>query len=247
MASRDEIVAFADSLLEVERWPEYGTPGLQVLGAAEVERVVCGVSCSKELFERAAAVGADMVLVHHGLFWRNEPLVVDRRLRGRLEELFAADMSLVAYHLALDAHPELGNNALLARRLGAVRTGEFIGLGAACGFDEPVSIEQLTRRVRDVVGRDPLVFPCGPAEIRRAAIVTGAGGHDLVRAAHEGFDVLVTGEPEEPSLATARELGIHLIAAGHYASERLGVQALAARIAETFGVDWEFVEVENPV
>jgi dinuclear metal center YbgI/SA1388 family protein len=247
MASRDEIVAFADALLEVERWPEYGTPGLQVLGTAEVERVVCGVSCSNELFERAAAVGADLVIVHHGLFWRNEPLVVDRRLRGRLETLFAADISLVAYHLALDAHPELGNNALLARRLGAVRTGEFIGLGAACRFDEPVSIDELTRRVRDAVDRDPLVFPCGPAEIGRAAIVTGAGGHELVRAAHEGFDVLVTGEPEEPSLATARELGVHLIAAGHYASERLGVQALTARIAETFGVDWEFVEVENPV
>src|SRR5207249_9395370 len=121
---------FADELLDVESFPEYGRPGLQVVGADEVSKLVCGVSCSLELFEGALAAGAQLVLVHHGLFWSSEPLVVDRRLRGRLEALFAGDLTLVAYHLALDAHPEVGNNALLADLLGARREGEFAGTGA---------------------------------------------------------------------------------------------------------------------
>src|ERR1044072_7260491 len=114
MAERDEIVAFADDLLDVGSFPGAGRPGLQVVGADEVSKLACGVSSSRELFERAGAAGAQFVLVHHGLFWRNEPLLVDRRLKGRLEALFAANLTLAAYHLALDAHPELGNNALLA-------------------------------------------------------------------------------------------------------------------------------------
>ena len=117
MARRDDIVAFADELLDVAKWQEFAPAGLQVVGADEVSRIACGVSSSLELFERAARSGAELVLVHHGLFWRNEPLVVDRRLRGRLAALFAHDLSLVAYHLALDAHPEVGNSALLARVL----------------------------------------------------------------------------------------------------------------------------------
>ena len=119
VAGRDEIVAYANALLEVERWPEFAPPGLQVVGADEVTLLLCGVSSSLALFEHAADVGADMVLVHHGLFWRNEPLVVDRRQRGRLEALFRANASLVAYHLALDAHETLGNAAQLATRIGA--------------------------------------------------------------------------------------------------------------------------------
>src|SRR5688572_25080826 len=111
MARRDEIIRLADELLEVHRFPEFGPPGLQVVGAEEVTKIACGVSASLELFERAVAAGAQLVLVHHGIFWRNEPRVIDRRQRGRLEALFAGDVNLAAYHLALDAHPELGNNA----------------------------------------------------------------------------------------------------------------------------------------
>src|SRR5215203_5508674 len=121
MALRDEIVRYADELLEVDRFSEFGPPGLQVCGAAEVSKLVCGVSASRELFERAAAAQAQLVLVHHGIFWRNEPLAIDRRQRGRLEALFAGDLSLLAYHLPLDAHPELGNSAQLAAALGIER------------------------------------------------------------------------------------------------------------------------------
>jgi dinuclear metal center YbgI/SA1388 family protein len=247
VADRDEIVAYANELLDVARWPEFAPPGLQVVGADDVSKLVTGVSASKELFDRAAASGAQMVLVHHGLFWRNEPLVVDRRLRGRLEALFAAELSLVAYHLALDAHPQLGNSAQLATRLGVDVQEPFAGLGVGGPLEAPVTLEELARRVTDVVERDPLVLGGGPATIERVAVATGGGGYELIRAAHEGFDVLVTGEPEEPNLHTARELGIHLIAAGHHATERLGVQALGDHLAERFGLAHEYVEVPNPV
>ena len=246
MASRDEIVAHASALLEIDRFPEFAPQGLQVVGADEVTTIACGVSCSRELFERAVDLGADLVLVHHGLFWRNEPLVVDARLRGRLEALFRGNASLVAYHLALDAHPTLGNNAQLAARIGATPEGPFesVGLGCAIG---PISLEALVERVETAVGRAPLVLRGGDGEIRRLAISSGGAGHDLIHAAHEGYDALLTGEAEEPSGATARELGIHLIAAGHHATERFGVQALAAHLAERFGLEWHYVEVENPV
>src|SRR5438093_13114269 len=118
MARRDEIVAYANELLEIERHPEFAPAGMQVIGAHEVQKIACGVSASRELFERAAATGAQLVLVHHGILWNNEPRTIDRRMRGRLEALFRADLTLAAYHLALDAHPELGNNVLLARPLG---------------------------------------------------------------------------------------------------------------------------------
>jgi len=247
MAHRDEIVRYADELLEVERFPEFGPAGVQVVGADEVTKLVCGVSASLELFERAAAAGAQLVLVHHGIFWRNEPLVVDRRQRGRLEGLFAGELTLVAYHLALDAHPELGNSARLAAALGIEREGAFGPVGLGGRLHEPLGIDDLVARIATVVEREPLVFAHGPERIERVAISTGAAGHDLIQAAHEGFDLFLTGEPEEPSLHTARELGIHFVAAGHHASERLGVQALAQHLAERFELEWEFVEVPNPV
>lgn len=247
MAHREEIIRFANELLEVDRFPEYGPPGLQVLGADEVAKIACGVSSSKELFERAAASGAQLVLVHHGLFWRNEPVWIDRRQRGRLEALFAADLNLAAYHLALDAHPEVGNNALLAGALGVEVERPFGEVGQGGALVEPAGIDELTARVRETVGREPLVYPHGPERIRRVAICSGGAAGELIRAAHEGYDLFLTGEPGEPSLNTARELGIHFVAAGHDATERLGVQALARRLAERFGLAWEFIPVENPV
>jgi dinuclear metal center YbgI/SA1388 family protein len=247
VARRDQIVAFADELLDVGAFPEYGRPGLQVVGADEVTKLVCGVSSSRELFERAAAAGAQIVLVHHGLFWRNEPLVVDRRLKGRLAALFSGNLTLVAYHLALDAHRELGNNALLANRLGALRETAFAEIGAGARFDEPIGVEELATRLREATGREPLVFAEGPAQVERVAIVTGGGGTRLVEAAHEGYDALVTGEPEEPALHTARELGIHFLAGGHYATETFGVQALAERLSDEFALEWEFLDLPNPV
>ncbi len=248
MAPRDEIVGYANELLDVARWPEFGPPGLQVVGAPEVTRIVSGVSASLELFERAAELDAQLVLVHHGLFWRNEALVVDRRLRGRLQALFAAELSLVAYHLALDAHLEVGNAAQLAARLDVTVEGPFAGgVGIGGRLEAPVGIDELAARVAAVVEREPLVLGGGPRYVQRLAIATGGGGYELIAAAHAGFDALLTGEPEEPNAHTAKELGIHLIAAGHHATERYGVQALGTVLADRFGVAHQYVEVPNPV
>ena len=247
MAQRDEIIRYANELLEVHRFPEYGTPGLQVLGADEVTKIACGVSCSVELFERARDAGAQLVLVHHGMFWRNEPVWIDRRQRGRLQALFAGDLNLAAYHLALDAHPEVGNNALLAAALGVEIEAPFGEVGQGGRLPEPLVLEEFLDRVRETVGREPLVFPHGPERIERVAICSGGSGGEVIKAAHEGYDLYLTGEPEEPSMQTARELEIHFVAGGHDATERLGVQAVAQRLAEQFGLEWEFLPTDNPV
>ena len=247
MAHRDEILAYADELLNAASFPEFGPVGAQVLGSEEVRKIACGVSSSLELFERAAEAGAQLVLVHHGIFWRNEPLVVDRRQRRRLEALFVADMTLAAYHLALDAHPELGNNVRLAERLGVEVERPFAGVGVGGRLPDAFSLDDFVARVEEVVEREALVFRGGAHPVTRVAISTGASGHDLIAAARERYDVFLTGEAEEPSMHTARELEIHVVAAGHYATERLGVQALARRLAERFGLDWEFIDIPNPV
>jgi dinuclear metal center YbgI/SA1388 family protein len=247
VAHRDEILAYADELLELPAFPDYGPMGLQVVGAERVTKIACGVSSSRELFEHAAAIDAQLVVVHHGLLWDNEPRIVDRRLKGRLAALFAGDMTLAAYHLALDAHPEIGNNALLARELGVRVDGAFAEIGLGGALAQPATVDELAARVRERLERDPLVFPYGPDRVERVAIVSGGGASRVVDAAAAGYDLFLTGEPAEPTMMTARELGIHFIAAGHYATERLGVQALCARLAERFGVEWQFIELTNPV
>jgi dinuclear metal center YbgI/SA1388 family protein len=247
MARRDEIVDHANEVLDVAAFTDYGPMGLQVAGAHEVRKIVCAVSASRELFERAAAAGAQLVIVHHGLLWNNEPRVVEGPLKGRLKALFDADLTLAAYHLALDAHPELGNNALLARELGVEVEGPFASIGVGGCLTAPESVESFAERVREAVGREPLVFAHGPAVVERVAIVSGGGGGSLAEAAREGYDLFLTGEPKEPTLHTARELSIHFVAAGHYATETLGVQALAAHLAERFDLEWEFLDLPNPV
>jgi dinuclear metal center YbgI/SA1388 family protein len=247
LAHRDEIIAFADELLDAGSFRDYGPMGMQVVGGEEVSKVVCAVSASLELFERAAAVRAQLVLVHHGLLWDNEPRTIDRRMKRRLKALFDADLTLAAYHLALDAHPEIGNNALLARELGIEELEPFAGIGVGGRLSDPPTPDEFGSRVARVVDRDPLAFPAGPERIERAAVVTGGGARYVPDAAAQGYHALVTGEAAEPTMMTARELGIHVFAAGHHATERLGVQALAARVAERFGVEWEYVELDNPV
>jgi dinuclear metal center YbgI/SA1388 family protein len=247
LAARDEILAFADELLDLESYPDYGPMGLQIAGAEEVERIACGVSASLELFERATEAGAQLLLVHHGLLWDRDSRVVDGAFRSRLKALLDADITLAAYHLALDAHPEVGNNALLARELGIEPADRFADIGFGGPLSEPTDIDGFTARVRDALGAEPLVFADGPAQIQRAAVVTGGAARHLADAAREGYDLFLTGEADEPSLHTAQELGIHFVAGGHYATERIGIQALARRLAEQFDVDWQFIDLPNPV
>jgi dinuclear metal center YbgI/SA1388 family protein len=247
VAQRDAILEYAAELLDLDAYPDYGPMGLQVEGTDEVTRIACGVSASLALFERAAELGAQLLIVHHGLFWDNESRRVDRVMRGRLQALFDADLTLAAYHLALDAHPELGNNALIAKELGIEPKERIAGIGFGGPLRPPTEAQRFARRVGEKLGREPLVFPHGPETVKRAAVVTGSGGRYFKEAAAAGYDLFLTGEPEEPTLHLARELGVHYVAAGHYATERLGVQALAKKLAARFGLHADYIELGNPV
>ena len=257
MAGRDEIIEFLDELLDSPAFEDYGPNGLQVPGADEVSRVVTGVSAHQELFERAAASGAQMVLCHHGIFWggRNGWAgPVSARMKRRLKTLFDADLSLAAYHLPLDAHGEVGNNALICRALGfdpvrqfAAVHGRPIGwIGRAEG--EGVAIGELLARCRATFDRDDVLhFAGGPERVRSLGVVSGGGDGYFGEAIDEGVDAFVSGEPSEPAMADAREAGVHFIAGGHWATETAGIRRLGELLAERFGVEHEFVAVPNPV
>ncbi|MGI8607389.1 MAG: Nif3-like dinuclear metal center hexameric protein [Gaiellaceae bacterium] len=240
-------MGFAAELLELDAYPDYGPMGLQVVGAPDVMKIACGVSASRELFERAAELGAELVLVHHGLFWDRDSPVIGAELKGRLRALFDADLTLAAYHLALDAHPELGNNVLLARELGVDPVDRFAEIGFAGPLERPQPMDEFATLVRERLDRPPLVFSYGPETIERVAICSGGAARHLADAVAGGYDCFLTGEAAEPTKHAAREAGIHFVAAGHYATETLGVQALAERIAQEFSLEWEFVDLPNPV
>jgi dinuclear metal center YbgI/SA1388 family protein len=247
MALRDEILASAAEHLELDAYPDYGPMGLQVLGAEDVTKIACGVSASRDLFVAAGESGAQLVLVHHGLFWDKESRVVDRVLRGRLKALFDYDLTLAGYHLALDAHAEIGNNALLAAELGVQTDRRFTLWGCGGKLAAPTSMSDFSALVQEKLERMPLVFSYGPEEIERVAILTGGAARYVEQAAAEGYDCFVTGEADEPTKHAAKEAGIHFVAGGHYATETLGVRALAAKLADEFGLQWEFIDLPNPV
>jgi dinuclear metal center YbgI/SA1388 family protein len=248
-----DIVAFLDELLEIERFQDLGPNGLQVPGAAEVTGIVTGVSAQRELFERALAADAQLVLVHHGILWDFEPRRIGPAQATRLKLLLSNDLALAAYHLPLDAHPEHGNNALLAQALGADGTAPafpFKGspIGTIARFDgDGIPSQELIARVAHLTQREPLVFDAGPDRVRTLGIVSGAAAGTLAEAIELGLDAFLTGEPKEHVMAQARESGIHFIAAGHYATETLGIRRLGELVAERFGVAHTFVEIPNPV
>jgi dinuclear metal center YbgI/SA1388 family protein len=252
-AQLDEIIAWLDSLLEPGRFDDYCVNGLQVPGRREIATLATGVSAHAELFELAGTEHAELLLVHHGLFWGDGVRVIDPLLKRRLELLFDNHTALAAYHLPLDAHPEVGNNALLAQALGAAVTGRFahhrgerIGVLAELP-GEGVPSGELLARAADACGNDPLHFDSGPDQVRTLAVVTGAGADYLDEAAAAGVDALVTGEAAERHMALAREHGVHLLAAGHYATETFGVRRLGELLAENFGVRHVFLDVPNPI
>jgi dinuclear metal center YbgI/SA1388 family protein len=249
----EELVAFLDELLEPGRFQDAAPNGLQVPGPERVARVVTGVSAHVELLRRAAEASADLVLVHHGLFWRGAPLHVTRPLHARLRPLFEHDMALAAYHLPLDGHPEHGNNALLAEALGCIATEPFAPhhgtpIGVVGRFaDHGVAIEALLPRVEEVCDRRPLAFTDGPHRVRHVAVVSGAGSDFLPLAVEQGIDAFLTGEPAERDMAVAREGRVHYLAAGHHATERLGVRRLGELVEDRFGIHHQFVDVANPI
>jgi dinuclear metal center YbgI/SA1388 family protein len=235
-------------MLTPQAFEDYAPNGLQVPNRQDVDTVVTAVSASRQLFERAAEEGAQLVLVHHGLWWRGMPQHIDAALFGRLEPLFRHDIALAAYHLPLDAHPEVGNNALLAQGLGLSDVEPFAGIGTAGRFgDDGIDAGELVARVRKLTGREPLHLDFGPERVRSMAIVSGGAPDHLADAVAAGHDAYMTGEPAERVYTQAREAGVHFLAAGHYATETFGVRRLGDLLAERFGLRHVFLDDPNPI
>lgn len=254
MADRDEIVAYCNDLLEESAFADYGPNGLQVHGAPTVSKIATTVSCTLDIFERAAQEQATMLLAHHGIFWKGDRQTIDLTQRARLATLFSNDINLCAYHLPLDAHDEIGNNALIRDGLGLRASGMPFGnssagrpIGQHGLYDEPVAWGEFAQRLTTLVDREPLIVGDLPSQVSSVAICSGGGGSFIAQAAAVGADVFITGEPKEDSRARALELGITFIAAGHYATETFGIRALGERIASQFGVEHVFLPDANPV
>lgn len=246
---RDELVAYLDQLLETTKFRDYCPNGLQVEGRAEVKRLVAGVTASQALLDHAVASAADAVLVHHGWFWRGEDGRVTGIRKKRLATLLQHDISLLAYHLPLDAHPDLGNNAQLARRLHWQPQGRFGEQDIAWWGSNPQeeTAGELALRLGQLLGRPALLV--GPSErpVRRIGWCSGSAQGYFEQAIALGLDAYVSGEISEQTVHLARESGIPFLACGHHASERYGVEALAGHLAGEFGLQCEFVDIDNPV
>lgn len=246
------LVAALDALLQPERFQDYCPNGLQVAGRSTVRTLVTGVTASQALLDAALAAGADAILVHHGYFWKGESPVVTGLKRRRLATLLAADVSLLAYHLPLDAHPELGNNAQLAARMGWQREGALFprdvrAVGDVGRLAAPVEPAELQAQLAQVLGRLPMHIAGGAGPIHRIAWCTGAAQGFIEQAVAMGVDAYLSGEVSEQTVHVAREAGVHYFALGHHASERYGVQAVGDWCAREFGLRHVFIDCPNPV
>lgn len=253
MAARDEIIAFCDEMLEIDAYSDYGPNGLQVPGRSDVSRIATGVTATLELLTRATEAGADLIITHHGLLFGDLAEGISEQLAARLKVVLCAGASVAGYHLPLDAHLQIGNNALLRDALGLSPDprpfAEVKGrpIGVVGSSEEGLSCAELQARLEAAVGHEAIVFAGGPDEIRSVGIVSGAGASALGEAAGLRLDAVITGEPAEHVMGDAREIGVHFLAAGHYATETSGVRRLGELVAERFGVDHEFIDIPNPI
>ncbi len=251
MVSLNELVTYSNDLLAIERFDDYCPNGLQVEGRDAVERLVAGVTASQVLVDAAAKCGADLLLVHHGYFWKGESAVITGTKRRRIKALLDAGLSLLAYHLPLDAHPEFGNNVQLAARLGLPVEGRFgpspLELGLHGTLPAALDAEEFGARIESALGRTPLHIAGNGRSIRTVGWCTGAAQGLIDSAAQLGLDAYVSGEISEQTVHAARELGIHYFAAGHHATERYGAEALGRHLAQRFDLAFDFIDVENPV
>lgn len=245
---RDTLLTHLDTCLDANRFRDYGPNGLQVEGKTQIRHVVTGVTASLALIEQAIAANADAVLVHHGLFWRGQDGRVTGWMKQRLQQLLAHDINLLAYHLPLDAHPDMGNNAQWGQRLGLVADARFWdqNLGFIGPAPDGLTIASLAQTAQNVMGRIPTVIAGDGRPIKRVAWCSGGAQSAFEAAIAAGADVFLTGEMSEPQAHYARETGVAFMACGHHASERYGVQALGQHLADTFGITHSYIEVENP-
>ncbi len=255
MAQRDEIMEFLDEVLEPKKYRDYCPNGLQVYGKEQIGCLATCTSVSAEFFRQGREKNADLLLVHHGLFWEKDSRVIDPLLGKRLRLLFEADLNLVAYHLPLDAHHQLGNNAQLAACLGlqdldfefAAYGGSYIGCRGR--LPAPLPLGQVTQELAKKIDTQPWIFDGGSGQASCLGVVSGGAGEIpiLQEAVRAGCDTLVTGVLYEQSLAVAREAHLNVISLGHYNSEKLGVQALGEAVGEKFGIDVIHLDVPNPL
>lgn len=240
---------YIGNLLQTARFKDYCPNGVQVEGRPQVQRIASGVTASQRLLDAAFEWGADAILVHHGYFWRNEDAALTGIKKRRIASLLQHDVSLLAYHLPLDAHPELGNNAQLAQRLGWVELGRFGEQDVACHgqLAQEQTLGKLSAHIAHVLQRTPQVIGDDTRTIRRIAWCTGAAQGYFEAAAALGVDAFLTGEISEQNVHVAQETGVAFIAAGHHATERYGVQALGTHLAAQFGVEHRFFDMDNPV
>jgi len=243
------LVDYTRQLLQVERYADYCPNGLQLEGKANVNKIVSGVTASMALLEAAKNADADAVLVHHGYFWKNEDATIVGLKRNRIKFLLENNISLLAYHLPLDAHPELGNNAQLAKRLGIEVKGwagnqGLIGMGM---LPQALTLKDFSAHIQNQLQRTPLSIGDENKQIRRVAWCTGGAQGYMQDAIDLGVDVFISGEVSEQTYHLACESGVAYIAAGHHATERYGVKALGMHLAEQFGITHEYVEIDNPV
>lgn len=248
MAHRSDIDMYLSAVMQAATFKDYGPNGLQIEGRAGVGRLVSGVTASLALIEAAIAAQADALLVHHGLFWRGQDGRLTGWLKQRVQRLMAHDISLFAYHLPLDAHAEFGNNAQFGRRIGVIADSRFgeQSLGFVGSLEQPMSTPDLLGRLRQISSRTPAHVEGDGRALRRVAWCTGGAQSYFEGAIAAGADVFITGEMSEPQVHLARETGVAFIACGHHASERYGVQALGSHIAEHFGIEHRYIEIDSP-
>lgn len=243
------LVDYTRQLLQVERYADYCPNGLQLEGRASIKKIVSGVTASMALLESAKSAGADAILVHHGYFWKNEDATIVGLKRNRIKFLLENNISLLAYHLPLDTHPELGNNAQLAQKLGLeVKSWQgnqgLVGLGI---LPSASSLKEFSRHVENQLQRTPLVIGDMNKSIKNVAWCTGGAQGYMQDAIDLGVDLFISGEVSEQTYHLAQESGVAYIAAGHHATERYGVQALGEHLAQHFGINHEYIEIDNPV
>ena len=244
-----ELRDYIGSLLSVSRFRDYCPNGIQIEGRTEVHRIATGVTASMAVLEAATAWGADAILVHHGYFWRGEDACITGTKKSRIAHLLHHDISLLAYHLPLDAHPELGNNAQLARRLGFTVQGQFgeQDIASRGVLKQPTTLQELVNNIGRTLNRPPQVFGNMDSTISTIAWCSGGGQSYFDQAVTQGVDAFLTGEISEQNVHVAQETGIAFIAAGHHATERYGVQALGKHLSEKFGIEHQFFDQDNPV
>lgn len=252
MATLIELVKYTNELLDIHQFADYCPNGLQVEGRGEVQLLVSGVTASQALVDAAVDADADALLVHHGYFWKGEDPCITGMKKHRLRRLLEADVSLLAYHLPLDAHPDYGNNAQLARVLGFQIEGKFgrgpgDQLGVFGSLATPMTADALAGHIKKKLGREPQHIAGSGTDITRIAWCTGAAQGYIEQAVATGVDAFVSGEISEQTVHVARETGIHFFAAGHHATERYGAQALGEHLAAKFGLKHQFIDIDNPV